>query len=187
MGGLEFYTIDDELWCRHSDGTNEVLDETKTEIIQFMLDKIKSCYPDAYDQLTYYYEKSSSNYSWYRFLMVRRFIKCNFSQLDTTSIDVENVSADGVFNFEKVACPLRGECACEGRICMPRFNSKLSKAETRVMELFYKGRSKDEIAQELFISPGVVKLHIKNSYCKLGVHEKAEFIRYAQENHLFSN
>ena len=55
------------------------------------------------------------------------------------------------------------------------------------MKLFYQGRSKEEIAQELFISPGVVKLHIKNSYCKLGVHEKAEFIRYAQENHLFSN
>ena len=187
MGGLEFYTIDNELWCRHADGRNEIFDENSTEIIQFMLDKIKSCYPEAYEHLRWYYEKSSHNYGWYRYLMVRRFIKCNFSQLDTTTYDVENVTADGKFNFEKVACPLRGECSCEGRVCCPKFNSKLSQAEMRVMKPYYKGRSKDEIAQALFLSPETVKNHIKNAYLKLGVHEKAEFIRYAQENHLFSN
>ena len=99
MDGLEFYTIDNELWCRHSDGRNEIVDENSTEIIQFMLDKIKSCYPEAYDWLTWYYEKSRFSYSWFKYLVVRRFIKCNFSQLDTTSLDVESVDKDGRFNF----------------------------------------------------------------------------------------
>ena len=80
---------------------------------------------------------------------------------------------------------MRGECAYEGIICCPKFNSNLSPAEKRVMKLFYDGRSREEIASDLFLSPETVKNHIKNSYFKLGVHEKAEFIRYANINHLF--
>lgn len=187
MGGLEFYIYESELWCKHADGRNELVDETKTKIIQYILDKVRQCYPEAYQALEKCYSKSSANIRYYQYLIARRFIKCNFAQLDATSFDVEDVDDDGRFNFEKVECPLRGECLFEGVICSPKFNSKLSPAELRVMKPFYQGKSKEEIAQELFLSPETVKLHIKNSYLKLGVHEKAEFIRYAQENHLFGN
>lgn len=187
MDGLEFYTFEQELWCKHSDGRNEIVDETKTDLIQYILGKVRECYPKAYAALEEHYEKSSANIRYYQYLMARRFIKCNFAQLDATSLDIEDVSDDGKFNFEKVECPMRGECPYEGIICSPTFNSKLSPAELRVMKPFYDGKSKEEIAKMLYISPGVVKIHIKNAYLKLGVHEKAEFIRYAQEKNLFGN
>ena len=185
MGGLEFYIFERELWCKHSDGRNEIVDETKTELVQYILEKVRECYPEAYKALEGCYAKSAANGRYYQFLMARRFIKCNFANLDATSVDVENVSDSGKFNFEKVECPMRGECLFEGVICSPKFNSSLSPAQMRVMKLLYEGRSIEEIAQATFLSTGTVKVHIKNSYLKLGIHEKAEFIRYAQENHLF--
>ena len=183
MERLEFYIYEQELWCKHPDGKNELIGENSTELIGYILEKVQNCYPEAYNALEKFYSKSSANIRYYKYLMARRFIKCNFSRLDSTTLDVGN----GVFNFEKVECPMRGECQFEGVICSPKFNSRLSPAELRVMEPFFNGRTKEEIAEALFISPGVVKLHIKNAYAKLGVHEKAEFIRYAQENNLFGN
>ena len=187
MDGLEFYCYEQELWCKHSDGHNEIVNESNTELISYILDKVRECYPDAYKALEKCYSKSSKNIMYFQYLMARRFIKCNFSQLDSTSIDVEDVCADGKFNFEKVSGPMRGECQFEGIICNPKFNSKLSPAELRVMEPFYKGWSKEKIAEHLYLSPGTVSLHIKNVYVKLGIHEKAEFIRYANDNNLFDN
>ena len=187
MAGLEFYTFEQELCCKHSDGRNEIVDETKTKLIQYILEKVRECYPDAYKALEKHYAQSSANIRYYQYLMARRFIKCNFSQLDATSLDIEDVSEDGKFNFEKVECPMRGECPYEGVICTPKFNSTLSPAELRVMALVYKGKSKEEIAAELYNSPETIKNHIKSAYLKLGIHEKAEFIRYAQEKNLFGN
>ena len=97
-----------------------------------------------------------------------------------------DVEVTGAFNFEKVECPLRGECRNDGVICCPVFNSKLSDAEMRVMRLVYDGATKEEIAEQLYLSPHTVKNHIKSVYCKLGIHEKSDFIQYANKNHLFS-
>ena len=104
--------------------------------------------------------------------------------MDGTKADVDRT---GKFNFEKVDCPLRGECRFEGVICSPKFNSKLSDAELRVMRLVYQGLSKEEIAEQLYISPYTVKNHIKSAYLKLKIHEKSEFIRYANESNMFNN
>ncbi len=185
MDGLEFYIYEEELWCKHSDGKNEIVDETKTELVQYILSKVRECYPDAYKALETWYANSSLNIMYYQFLMARRFVKCNFAQLDATAMDVEDVSADGKFNFERVECPMRGECMYEGIVCCPKFNSKLSPAEHRVMEKLYKGLTKEQIARELYNSPETIKNHIKSAYLKLGVHEKSEFIRYANEHNLF--
>lgn len=184
MGGLEFYIFEGELWCKSDDGQNQIVDESQTELIKSMLDEIRGCYPLAYKALTKEYEKSSLNVPYYQYLIVRRFCKCNFGKLDGTKPDVDRT---GKFNFEKVDCPLRGECRFEGVICSPKFNSKLSDAELRVMKLIYQGASKEEIAEQLYISPYTVKNHIKSAYLKLGIHEKSEFIRYANENNLFNN
>lgn len=178
---LEFYILNDELWYR-SEETTDIVDESKTDIIQFLLTKIRNMYPIAYDTLKWEYRKSAENVPYYQYLIVRRFCKCNFGKLDTTHEDVSN----GSFNFEKVDCPLRGECKFENIICMPKFNSNLSKAEERVMRLFYQGESKENIANKLYLSVETVKNHIKSSYLKLGVHEKAEFVRYANQHNLFN-
>ena len=184
MGGLEFYIFEGELWCKFDDGKNQIVDESQTELVKSMLDEIRECYPLAYKALTKEYEKSSLNVPYYQYLVVRRFCKCNFGKLDGTKPDVDRT---GKFNFEKVDCPLRGECKHEGVICSPKFNSKLSEAELRVMKLIYQGISKEEIAEQLYISPYTVKNHIKSAYLKLGIHEKSEFIRYANESNMFNN
>ena len=185
MDGLEFYAIGEELWCKTVDGKNFIVDESKTELIGSILEKMRSRYPEAYKVLSEIYERSAVNVNYYRYLMVRRFCKCNFCKLDTTSLDVEDVSLNGRFNFEKVECPMRGECPYEGVICMPKFNSILSPAETRVMEQIYKGLSEQEIAKALFISPNTVHQHIKNVYAKLNIHRLSDFITYANNHNMF--
>lgn len=182
MEQLEFYIYESELWCKYADGRNEVVTESNTELIQHLLELIREHYPTAYKALEKEYQKSAGNVMYYQYLIVRRFCKCNFGKLDTTKLDVE---ASGKFNFEKVDCPLRGECKYEGVICFPTFNTKLSDSELRVMKLVYDGMSKEEIAEQLYLSPHTVKNHIKSVYCKLGIHEKSEFIQYANRHNLF--
>lgn len=183
MEGLEFYTFNSELWYRTADGTTDIVDESKTDVIQSLLSRIRDMYPTAYQALKEEYRNSAANIPYYQYLMVRRFCKCNFGKLDTTTIDI---GSNGNFNFEKVDCPLRGECKFEGVICCPKFNSKLSKAEERVMSLYYQGFNKEEIACKLYLSVETVKNHIKSSYLKLGVHEKSEFVKYANQHNLFN-
>ena len=183
MDGIEFYTIDNDVWYLTSDGRNERLDETKEELISVILERMMECYPEAYKALSENYRKSAANVGYYRFLIVNRFCKCNFGKLDTAELDC-NPSAS--FSFEKVQCPLRGECQFEGIVCKPKFNTKLSNKELEVMRLIYDGCSNDEVAERMYLSPFTVKNHIKSVYAKLGIHEKSEFIQYANKNHLFS-
>ena len=184
--GYEFYIYEDELWCKSDDGRNFKVEEDSTEIVSYILNNVRAMYPEAYKALEKCYEKSARNVSYYQWLMARRFCKCNFALLDATTKDVESISRGGVFNFEKIACPLRGgDCPYEGKICMPRFDSTLSKAEHRVMMLLYEGWTKEQIGEELYISPFTVKNHIKSAYLKLGVHSEAEFVKYANEHNLF--
>lgn len=184
MKDLEFYIFEDELWCMFPDGRNEQITERSTDIIKKVLDRIRECYPEAYAELMKWYQKSSMNVPYFQYLMVNRFCRCNFGKLDTTQKDIDNATN---FNFERVSCPLRGECPYENKVCNPRFNSRLSDAELRVMKLVYNGYSNDEVADTLYLSPHTVKNHIKSVYLKLGIHEKAEFIRYANNNNLFKD
>lgn len=182
MEEMEFYQYVNELWCI-SGGRNEQVTEN-SEVVKRMISLIREQYPEAYKTLSEIYKKHSLNAPYYQLLIVSRFCRCNFGLLDSSSPDVD---ARGAFHMEKVSCPLRGECLFEGAICCPKFNSNLSSAELRVMKLVYDGMSNDEIAGELFISPHTVKNHIKSAYLKLGIHEKAEFIRYANDNNLFKD
>ena len=179
---IEFYIYNDELWYITAEGQNRKLTERDTEIISDLLTMIAEMYPTAYAALQEEYSRSATNAPYYQYLMVRRFCKCNLGKLDSTKIDLVN----GLLNFERVTCPLRGECKREGVICCPKFNSKLSEAELRVMRLVYDGLEKDEIAARLFLSPHTIKNHVKSVYAKLGIHEKSEFIKYASENNLFN-
>ena len=180
---IEFYQYNDELWFKTNDGRNQALSEHDTEIIQKLINSIREHYPSAYRALEAEYQKSLPNTSYYQYLIARRFCKCNFGKLESTAYDIES---SGKFNFEKVECPLRGECKYEGVICCPRFNTKLSEAELRVMKLVYEGVSKDEISTRLFISQYTIKNHIKSVYLKLGIHDQIEFVRYANDNNLFN-
>lgn len=181
IDGMEFFLIGNEIRCINGDGENQRVDEGKTDLIESILNKVSEHYPKAYEALLECYRKSEPNYGYYRYLMAKRFIKCNFGSLELSKADME----DGSFNFERMLCPMRGECKYEGVICNPQFDSGLSQAELRVMKLLFEGKQIDDIADSLYISPNTAKNHIKSVYSKLGIHEKSEFIRYATKNKLF--
>lgn len=183
MEGLEFYTIDDQLWVLDEFGNHTMVEEGNRELVSRLFGMIADYWKEAFGALSKEFKSSSANVAYFQWLVVRRFFKCNFGKLDTTHSDVLN----GRFSFEKIDCPLRGECKLEGIVCNPKFNSALSQSQLRVMEQVYYGKSIEEISEMLFISQNTVKNHIKASYWKLGIHEKAEFIRYANEKNLFSS
>ena len=180
-GRLEFYLYESELWCKDHDGHNILVDATQTELIDSILSKIRECYPNAYNALREEYMDSAPNRIFMRYRMVKRFLKCNFGQLDSTFNDMDGEKV----NFERVDCPLRQECKWDGVICSPLFKTTLSAQEMRIGKLFFEGLTKSEIAGMLYLSPETINNHIKNIYYKLGVHEKAEFMRYANDKNIF--
>lgn len=175
----EFFVNGDEVLYDGPDGI-ETLKEG-TQAVTDMLDKIRELFPQSYDALCECYSKSRMNTSYFNFLVVRRFCKCNFGNLDHTKKDVE----EETLNFERVPCPLLGECRYEGVICMPKMDSRLSEGEKRVMKLVCEGKSNQEIAEELYLSPNTVKRHISNVFVKTKMRNRAEFIKYAKDNSLF--
>lgn len=182
MGAIEFYMYSGKLWAILPDGSNKVVTEDDTDIVGSILDIIRERYPDAYKALSECYSSTSLNIPYYQYLMVRRFCKCNFGTLDNTRSDIDIA---GNMHFEYIACPLRGECQYECRICSPKLNSNISDAEMRVMECLYKNMSTEDTSKALFISPNTVKSHVKSVYAKLGIHGLPEFIKYAKSNNLF--
>lgn len=63
-------------------------------------------------------------------------------------------------------------------------DSPLSKRETQILELIYNGKSRTQIAAELFIDLETVRSHIKNIYTKLDVNSRADAIKIARDNKL---
>ena len=139
MKDLEFYIFEDELWCLFPDGSNQPVTDKDIGLMKSVLDRIRECY-----------QKSAQNIPYFQYLMVRRFCKCNFGELDNTSRDIDK---NGGFNFERVKCPMRGECKYEGIICCPQFYSRISDAEMRVMKMIYEGANNEDIAEKLYLSP----------------------------------
>lgn len=184
MVDLEFYILEDEVWCLYPDGRNEQITEHSIELIKDMLVKIREFHPEAYASLSKWFYKSAHNVPYFQYLIVMQFCRCNFGKLDTTQKDVD---VKGCFRFERVNCPMRGLCQYEDKVCNPKFNSRISDAEMRVMKMVYAGCSNEDIADRLYLSPHTVKNHIKSVYLKLGIHEKAEFIQYAHNNNLFND
>lgn len=183
MRPIEFYTTPEgEVTLREAGMAERQLKESDTEFVQSFLSVLREFYPDAHKALMELYSKSAANKQYRDYMAVRRFIKCNFGVYDNT-IDVD---ANWGFNFEFVSCPLRGECKWDGVLCQPKFDSKLSNRQLEVMELCYNGMSDEEIAERLFLSLQTIKYHKKVVYRKLGLHNMAEFIKYAATNNLFN-
>lgn len=67
---------------------------------------------------------------------------------------------------------------------MKNQDSPLSKRETQILELVVEGKSRSQIAKELFIDLETVRSHIKNIYLKLDVNSRADAIKTARENKL---
>ena len=180
MEGLkEFFINGEDVLYEDVSGINALREGSP--VVMEIIDKVRELYPQAYDALCTCYERSRANIPYFNFLVARRFCKCNFGSLDHTKKDVDGER----LNLERVACPLQGECRYEGIICSPKMESKITEAEKRVMRLVCLGKSNSEIAEELYLSPNTVRRHISNAYIKTRTRNRAEFVKYANENLLF--
>ena len=179
MDGLEFFTSEEDVFVQDGAECSRLTEDSP--IVNMILERVETMYPDAAKALKGCYGKSSANVRYYNFLIARRFCKCNFGSLDRTFKDF-----DGIFNFERVPCPLRGECKYDGVICLPEVQTRLTDAEKRVMRLVCKGLSNMQISEELYLSPNTVKRHIATAFLKTGVRNRTEFLKYANENSIFN-
>lgn len=181
MERMEFYNFEDEVWYKGEDGNvGKLTDDSK--VVPVMIERIEQFYPKAYSALCEEYSKCKLNLKYYRFKIVNRFCKCNFGNIDNVP-DFKN----GVFNFERVPCPLRGECRLEGVVCSPEFENKLSQAELRVMRLISQSKTPEEIADELYLSVYTVRNHLRNIYSRLGIHTRQELMSYIHNNNMFKD
>ncbi len=177
---IEFHTTPEgDVIIKQAESTYKELVESDTEFINHMVDRIKNDYTECYDELKDVYSKSSKNLPYFKFLCVRRFIKCNFANHDTQKTDID---PEGNFFFEQVQCPLRGECRSYGIICNAKRNTKLSSTEMRILKMYCEPMEIREIADQLYISIRTAETHIKNIRRKLDLHSKAELMKYVNIN-----
>lgn len=182
LKNLEFYnTPEGEVVVRRLGEAEHVLTPKDREFIAVFNGALSELYPEAFRALKDIYKRSALNRDYYQFLIAKRFIRCNFGVYD----NVLDIDASGRFRFEFVSCPLKGECKHDGIVCSPKFNSVLSARELEVMQLFYEGKTDEEIAEQLFIAMYTVNNHKKNAFKKLGIHSMPEFMRYAEKYNIF--
>ena len=181
MSNVEFFLFDNEIWYKKPDGITEQLKEQSREVVKWMYERIESLYPIAFGKLKELYRESQSNIFYFQFRIVDRFCRCNFGAID----NVPDISNNECFKVEHVSCPLRGICKEEGVICNPKFDSKISEAEKRILEPLFRGETKEGIADKLCLSLHTINNHIRNAYTRIGVHSEAGFMRYANEHELF--
>lgn len=183
MNCVEFYiTPKGDIMVHCQDGIRQ-LQVTDRSFISAIIRIVQEFYPEALTALSKVFEKMRFNSPVYEFNIVRRFIKCNWGKFDSI-LDIDQF---GNLNFEEVECPLRGECHCEGIVCKPKFNSKLSERELEIMNLFYVNVPVEEIAERLCLSTETVRTHKRNAFRRIKVHSLPEFFLYAKQNHLFEN
>lgn len=182
LTNTEFFTYGEEVWVRTADGTTRALHETDYNFISELTDFISTFYPKAYEALCREYNGCAVNQSYYRFRIACRFIRCNFAALDT----IPDIGSGSNCTFEHINCPLRGECKYDHIICHPEFDHQLRPAEKRVLALIYEGRSEAEVATKLCLSGHTVRTHIRNALVRLGLHNKADFMKFATMHNLFS-
>lgn len=176
FANIEFYsTPEGDVMVKPMNGPVKVLQDTDREIIQSMLQLINDRYPGAFAALSELYSRSSMNRSYYEYMMVHRFCRCNFGSFDTLQLDID---LRGNLHVEQVSCPLRNTADCKlcGVVCSPVLNTKLTTQEQNILELIASGMTNQQIADEMNISVFTVIRHRNNMRARLGVNNTAELI-----------
>ena len=106
MTGMEFYfTPKGEVMIIDECGTRQ-LEQSNREFISEIITRMGIFWPEALEKASLEYTDRRYNIPWFEFSIVRRFLKCNFGEFDST-MDIDQM---GNFHFEEVKCPLKGEC-----------------------------------------------------------------------------
>ncbi len=172
MEAVEFYLWDGSVRYRLN-GEERTLTEKDREIVEFVLAQLRRFFPDAYQALSEEFTLSERNKWWYDFKRVEMFIRCNFSEHDTLSFDIQ----DGMLHFEDVKCPLKGVCRHEGIVCKPKFKVPVSKEESRAAALYSKGLTANEIAKVLGKGVKTVKNQLGSAAKHLGLSRTRDLIK----------
>lgn len=181
LANIEFYNAPaGKVEFRDENGVRTYKEED-TVITDEIFTRIEEDYPDAFKALSDKYVSSKHNIPYFKYKVVRHFIRCNFGRYD----NVNDIDACGNFNFEYVACPMEGECPLCNVVCNPKFNTNLSIRELEVMRMFKTGYKSEEIADKLFLSVDTVRTHKRNAMQRVGAHNLSEFIEYAHRNKIF--
>jgi len=69
----------------------------------------------------------------------------------------------------------------------PPPGDNLTGKEDQVLNLLVEGKTNNEIAEELFLSPGTVRFHVSNILSKLGVSNRTEAVSFALQQGLKKN
>lgn len=147
--------------------------EEDRELTAMLYARIEEDYPEAFKALGEIYRKSRANIPYYRYLIVSRFVRCNFGVYDSR----HDIGVDGGFKLEEVSCPLRCECQYANIICNAKRNTRLTERQREVMKRYCEGYEEEQIAEELYISVETVKTTKRNAFRKVGAHTLAEFMR----------
>ena len=94
------------------------------------------------------------------------------------------VQSGQVFLYPSVAGKLV-QAYLQQRHRQPDAGSVLSARESEILHLLSRGYSVKEIAEQLVISPSTVHTHRTNLMTKLGLNNRRDLMRYAQENGLY--
>lgn len=182
MKSIEFYTTPQgEVEIKSTDGVRTYTRECK-DVTTYMYAKIEEEYPAAHRALCAEYKRSADNPPFFKYLVVHRFMRCNFGRYD----HIDDIDAHSTFHFERVDCPLRDrECKLCGVICMPQFNTKMSEMQIDIMARYTRGVDCHLIADQLNTSYDNVRKHIAKCYAKVGATTRSEFSEWAAKHNIF--
>lgn len=177
--GLEFYKTPngDVLYKRAGESVSPL--SPGDSLVEELITVIRERYPEATKALSELYSQSIKNPRYFTWQIVSRFIRCNFGEYNCQTIDVDFT---GLFNFEEVSCPLRGECRWEGIICKPTLTTTLTPREVEVAKLIKAGLKTSQIAEQLFISEHTVHRHRENIKAKIQANTMADIATYVTNN-----
>ena len=175
MKVMEFYfSPDGEAIIVSTNGKHFILAPESGEIILHIYQILELKYPDAFKRLNELYCNERN----FMYLVVTRFIKCNWGKSDEKPDIIGND-----WHLEKVHCPLRGGfCADENVICLPRLSTNLTARELEIVKLAH--LPVKEIAIRLYRSEHTVENHLASISRKLNVSGKSEIVNYAHNHKL---
>lgn len=166
MRKIEFYVSPDGKVKVDEEGIpfTKEYNEGDKELTEYVAGLIKNQYPEAYNALALEYRASMPNKHFFQFLIVHRFIRCNFGKFDGLTFDIEG----GVLHIEDVACPLkwRNDCPMKGIVCKPK-PFGLTSRETEIAKMSSAGYTYEEISDEIGVTHSTIKNTIQRIKEKL--------------------
>jgi len=162
---IEFYVTPDGKVLGDDGDSRKELTENDYQLVDRVAEMIRRLYPDAFKALEEIYEKYSRNRRHFMYLIVHRFIRCNFGKFDGLHYDIDG----DVMYLEDVSCPLKnGECPMRGVVCMPR-PFGLSKRESEIAKLRCTGASAQEISDRIGIKKNTISSYLLRIKKKLNL------------------